>query len=97
MFLLDLQQKLSMHISINTGLYPLEGSDEVSGEVVIEKSLSFMLLLIVPEQVRDCHCCSYCSCVFFLFSPCFTFVYCALFSVLYVLFWKSFCDLKKKF
>ncbi len=29
-------------------------------EVVIEKSLSYMLLLMVPEQVRDWHCCSYC-------------------------------------
>jgi hypothetical protein len=34
-----------------TGLYPLLGGDEVSGEVVIVKSLSYILLLMVPEQV----------------------------------------------
>jgi hypothetical protein len=34
-----------------TGLYPLSGADEVSGEVVIVKSLSYILLLMVPEQV----------------------------------------------
>ncbi len=57
-----------------TGLYPLWGADEVSGEVVIVKSLSYILLLMVPEQVRDWHFCSY-WCVFFIFclffvSPC---------------------------
>ncbi len=80
MFLLDLQQKLSMHISINTGLYPLEGSDEVSGEVVIEKSLSFMLLLIVPEQVRDCHCCHTAVVYFIVFSLFYLCVLCFVLS-----------------
>ncbi len=47
----ELQQKLSMQVSVFTGLYPLYGADEVSGKFVIEKSLSYMLLLIVPEQV----------------------------------------------
>jgi hypothetical protein len=55
---------LSMQVSGYTGLYPLPGADEVSGEVVIDKLLSYMLLLMVPEQVRDCHCRSYCMCVF---------------------------------
>jgi hypothetical protein len=49
--LLDLQQKLGMQVSVFIGLYPLQGADEVSGEVVIEKSLSYMLLLMVPEQL----------------------------------------------
>jgi hypothetical protein len=34
-----------------TGLYPLLGADEVSREVVMVKSLSYILLLMVPEQV----------------------------------------------
>jgi hypothetical protein len=34
-----------------TGLYLLYGADEVSGEVVIVKSLSYIVLLMVPEQV----------------------------------------------
>jgi hypothetical protein len=34
-----------------TGLYPLLGADEVSGEVVIVNSLSYILLLMVLEQV----------------------------------------------
>jgi hypothetical protein len=33
-----------------TSLYPLYGADEV-GEVVVVKSLSYILLLMVPEQV----------------------------------------------
>jgi hypothetical protein len=33
------------------GLYPLWGADEVSEEVVIVKSLSYILLLMVPEHV----------------------------------------------
>jgi hypothetical protein len=49
-----------------TGLYPLYGADEVSGEVVIVKSLWYILLLMVPEQVWDWHVCSY-RCVFFDF------------------------------
>ncbi len=32
-----------------TGLYPLLGADEVSGEVVVDKSLSYILLLMVPN------------------------------------------------
>ncbi len=44
----DLQEKLGTQVSIFTGLLP---ADEISGEVVIEKSLSYMLLLMVPEQV----------------------------------------------
>jgi hypothetical protein len=34
-----------------TGLYPLQGADEVSGEVVVVKSIPYILLLMVPEQV----------------------------------------------
>jgi hypothetical protein len=40
-----------MQVSVFIGLYPLQGADEFSGEVVIEKSLSYMLLLMVPEQL----------------------------------------------
>ncbi len=47
-------------------LYPLKGADEVSGEVVVVKSISYILLLMVPEQVWDWHFCSY-QCVFFVF------------------------------
>jgi hypothetical protein len=50
LLLLELQQKFSMQVSVFTGLYLLYGADEVSGKVVIEKSLSYMLLLMVPEQ-----------------------------------------------
>ncbi len=35
-----------MQVGVFTGLYPLLGADEVSEEVVIEKSLSCMLLLM---------------------------------------------------
>ncbi len=47
----ELQHKLGMQVSVFTGLYLLYGADEVSGKVVIEKSLSYMLLLMGPEQV----------------------------------------------
>ncbi len=47
----DLQQKLGMQVSVFTGLYPLLGADEVSGKVVKVKSLSYMLILMVLEQV----------------------------------------------
>jgi hypothetical protein len=40
-----------MQVGVFTGLYPLLGADEVSKEVVIEKSLSYMLLLMKPGQV----------------------------------------------
>ncbi len=33
------------------GLYPLYGADEVNGEVLVIKSLSYILLFMVPEQV----------------------------------------------
>jgi hypothetical protein len=33
-----------------TGPYPLLGADEVSGEVVVDKSLSYILLLMVPNR-----------------------------------------------
>jgi hypothetical protein len=52
------------------------GADEVSGKVVIEKSLAYTLLLMVPEQVWDWHCCSYCFLVVFVswsFVLCFAF------------------------
>jgi hypothetical protein len=39
MLLLELQQKLGMQVSVFTGLHPLWEADEVSGEVVIVKSL----------------------------------------------------------
>jgi len=59
----DFLRILSMQVSGYTGLYPLPGADEVGSEVVIDKLLSYMLLWMVPEQVRDCHCRSYCMCV----------------------------------
>ncbi len=34
---------------------------------MIEKSLSYMLLLMIPEQVLDWHYCSYCFCILFNF------------------------------
>ncbi len=40
-----------MQVIAFTGLYLQYGADEVSGKVVIEKSLSYMLLLMGPEQV----------------------------------------------
>ncbi len=58
----------------NFGVFWMD--DEVSGKVVIVKSLSYILLLMVPEQMWDWHFCSYwCVCVFFCFvlffvSPC---------------------------
>ncbi len=67
-------------LSIFTGLYPLSGADEVSAKVVIEKSLSYTLLLMVPEQVWDC--CSYCFCFFFLFFVSSSFVFCFVFPSL---------------
>jgi hypothetical protein len=39
---------------------------------VIDKSLSYILLLMVPEQVREWHYCSYCW-ICFLFFVCFVF------------------------
>ncbi len=53
-------EKLSLH------LYPVQGVDEGSGEIVVGKSLSFIQLLMVLEQVWDWHFCSY-QCVFCLF------------------------------
>ncbi len=47
----DLQQKLGMQVSVFTGLYPLLGADEVSGKVVIVKSLSYMLILMVLQSL----------------------------------------------
>jgi hypothetical protein len=41
-----------------------------------------MLLLIVPEQVWDWHCCSYCFCVFILFFISWSFVLCFVFPSL---------------
>jgi hypothetical protein len=40
MLLLESQQKLGMQVSVFTGLHPLWEADEVSGKVVVEKSLS---------------------------------------------------------
>jgi hypothetical protein len=70
-----------------TDLYPLWRADEVSGEVVIENSLSYMLLLI-PEEVCDCHCCSYCKCLFWFSVPVWFLFSGPLFSVLSILLWK---------
>jgi hypothetical protein len=53
-----------------------------SGKVVIEKWLSYMLLLMVPEQMWDWHCYSYSAFMLFLFLG-------HLFSVLSFLLWKS--------
>jgi hypothetical protein len=46
----DLQQRLSSQVGAFTGLYPLLGADEVSGEVVVDKSLSYILLLMVSNR-----------------------------------------------
>ncbi len=45
----DLQQKHSMQIRVYTHLNPQKGVDEVSGEVVIEKWLSYMSLVDGPS------------------------------------------------
>jgi hypothetical protein len=45
----DLQQKHSMQIRVYTPLNPPKGVDEVSGEVVIEKWLSYMSLVDGPS------------------------------------------------
>ncbi len=67
LFLLDLWQKLIMQVSVHTRPIPTVGrADEVHAEVVIPRSLSYILLM-VPEQVRDHHWCSYCRCAFFCF------------------------------
>jgi hypothetical protein len=68
----------------------------VSAEVVIDNSLSYMLLLMVPEQVRDCYCCSYardCSFLFFCFfsDSCFLLVVLSFLPILFVSsFWEVF-------
>jgi hypothetical protein len=49
--------------------------------------LSLIVVVEISLQLHGSFC-------FLLVLP---LLYCALFSVLYVLFWKSFCDLKKKF
>jgi len=49
-------EKLSMQASGCTDLSPLRETDEVSGKVVTEKSLSYMVM--VPEKATHCHCCS---------------------------------------
>jgi len=58
----ELQQKLSSQVDACHQPLPIE----VSGEVVVVKSLSYILLLMVPEQVWDWHFCSY-RCVFSFF------------------------------
>jgi hypothetical protein len=70
-----------MQVSVDTGLYLLYGADEVSGKVVIEKSLSYMLLLMAPEQVWGWYCCSYCFRVLFCFFVSWSFVLCFVFSL----------------
>ncbi len=64
----------------------------VSGDVMIERSLSYMLLLMVPEQAKDCHCCSYYTCILFCFLILVLSLsmYYLLFSVFEVLFWEVF-------
>jgi hypothetical protein len=64
----------------------------VGGYVVIDKSPSYMLLLMVPEQVRDYHFCSYCQFyVLFVFGlPWCVF----LLPNSSILIWKFFFDLK---
>jgi hypothetical protein len=41
-----MEQKVRRSVLV-IGLYPLEGADEVGGEVVVVKSLSYILLLMV--------------------------------------------------
>jgi hypothetical protein len=64
----------------------------VSGEVMIERSLLYMLLLMVPEQVKDCHHCSHYMCILFCFLVVVLSLsmYYLLFSVFEVLFWEVF-------
>ncbi len=45
---LDLQQKISTQFGVYTEIYPPSGADEVNEEVVIQKLLSYMLMLMVP-------------------------------------------------
>ncbi len=50
---------------------------------MIENALLYMLLLMVPEQVKDCHCFSYCKSVYFGFLVLgLSLLYCPLFTVL---------------
>jgi hypothetical protein len=44
---------------------------ELMKSEVIEKLLSYMVLLMVPEQVRDCDLCSYCICLSLCFYSSF--------------------------
>jgi hypothetical protein len=82
---------LSMQVSGYTGLYPLPGADEVSGEVVIDKLLSYMSLLMVPEQVS--FILHVCVCVFFYILV-LSLLYCFCFLILLVLILKSAFDIK---
>jgi hypothetical protein len=70
----------------------------VSGEVMIERSLSYMLLLMVPEQAKDCHRCSYYMCTLFCFLILVLSLsmYYLLFSVFEVLFWEVFLWLREE-
>jgi hypothetical protein len=45
----DLQQKLGLQVGAFHWPLPT-GADEVSGEVVVDKSLSYILLLMVPNR-----------------------------------------------
>jgi hypothetical protein len=58
-------------------LYPLYGVNEVNGEVVVVKSLSYILLLMALEHVWDWDFCSY-RWVFFV---------CFLFSLVWFFMW----------
>ncbi len=64
----------------------------VRGDVMIERSLSYMLLLMVPEQAKDCHRSSYYMCILFCFLILVLSLsmYYLLFSVFEVLFWEVF-------
>ncbi len=66
--------KLSMQASVYIGLYPLYGADEVSGEVVTEQSLSYMLLFMVPEQVETGTVFHTASVFILVLFPCLIFV-----------------------
>jgi hypothetical protein len=61
-----LQKNLGTQISDFTGLYSLQGADEVSREVVLEKSLSYILPLIFLKRCETGtvhHAALVCACV----------------------------------
>ncbi len=96
-FLLQTCNRNSVHRSVDT-LTSTHCRDLMKsvGKVVMDKLLSYMLLLMFPEQVTDCHFCSYCSFLLFLHYS-LPLLCCSFFLVLKILILNSFFDLKEIF